>query len=581
MSGTFQGIRGAANGLASLDSSTLVPVAQLPVVPVAKGGTNSSTALANNSVMVSSGDAIVELGPATDGQLVVGSTAGAPVLATLTGTANQVNIANGAGSITLSLPQSIATTSTPTFAQATISNSPVNATDAANKAYVDTTSQGLDFKNSCVAYAGANIVLSGTQTIDGVALVAGNRVLVNGQTSNVDNGIYIVAAGAWTRSTDFAAGSEQGGAFTFIESGTLFANTQWVDTSTGVVGTAPTTFIQFGGAGTYSAGTGLNLTGTTFSLVPSTSTTLGGVIVPAAGGLLVDGSGNITVPTATAATKGIASPDNVTITSTGGVFTAATATTSALGVVKPDGSTVTITSGTISVPTATTSALGLVQPDGTTIGISGGTITAATGSASQLGILQVGSNITVASGVISLPQSVATAATPSFASINLTNNSNQVVLGTTNTTTVTMAALTASRTVTLPDANSNTVIPANAPTNQFVTGISNGGVIAFAQPTQNSVAVSVAAKSANYAMSATDNKIVVTTDGITVSLPPVASVPVGQEYMVQLYNVATGIVTPDAGDTGVTLNGLSSFNLAPNYGSVVVYTPDNLQWLVS
>ncbi len=64
----------------------------------------------------------------------------------------------------------------------------------------------------------------------------------------------------------------------------------------------------------------------------------------------------------------------------------------------------------------------------------------------------------------------------------LAANTNQIALGTTNTTTLTMASLTGSRTVTFPDANSNTVRPSSAGTNQFATGIASTGVISYAQP---------------------------------------------------------------------------------------------------
>ena len=53
-----------------------------------------------------------------------------------------------------------------------------------------------------VATTGA-ITLSGTQTIDGVAVAAGDRVLVKGQASSIENGIYDVSATAWTRAADF------------------------------------------------------------------------------------------------------------------------------------------------------------------------------------------------------------------------------------------------------------------------------------------------------------------------------------------------------------------------------------------
>lgn len=107
--------------------------------------------------------------------------------------------------------------------------------------------------------------------------------------------------------------------------------------------------------------------------------------------------------------------------------------------------------------------------------------------------LTVGNSIQVTAGTgvgatlvdvtIDTIQDIRTTASPSFASLALTNNTNQLVLGTTNTYTITMAALTASRTLTLPDANSVTVISSTAPANQFATGITTGGVITYAQPT--------------------------------------------------------------------------------------------------
>jgi phage-related tail fiber protein len=153
---------------------------------------------------------------------------------------------------------------------------PVNAQDAATKNYVDSTAQGLDTKASCVVATTANITLSGTQTIDGVAVVAGDRVLVKNQTSQPTNGIYVVAAGAWTRSTDMDAWSEFPGAYTFIEQGATQADTGWVCTVNGggTLGTTNVTWTQFSGAGTYAAGTGLTLSGTTFSIT-NTAVTAG------------------------------------------------------------------------------------------------------------------------------------------------------------------------------------------------------------------------------------------------------------------------------------------------------------------
>lgn len=86
------------------------------ILPVANGGTNSGTALNNNRLMVSSNGAIVEAAALTNGQLLIGSTGAAPVAATLAGTANQITVTPGAGSLVLALPQAIAVTSSPTFA---------------------------------------------------------------------------------------------------------------------------------------------------------------------------------------------------------------------------------------------------------------------------------------------------------------------------------------------------------------------------------------------------------------------------------------------------------------------------------
>jgi hypothetical protein len=153
---------------------------------------------------------------------------------------------------------------------------PISAQDAATKQYVDSVAQGLDPKASCVAATTANITLSGTQTIDGVAVVVGDRVLVKNQTLPQNNGIYVVAASTWSRSLDMDAWAEVPNAFTFIEDGTTQADTGWVTTASagGTLGTTPIPFVQFSGAGTYTAGTGLTLTGGEFSIT-NTSVTAG------------------------------------------------------------------------------------------------------------------------------------------------------------------------------------------------------------------------------------------------------------------------------------------------------------------
>ena len=146
---------------------------------------------------------------------------------------------------------------------------PVNAQDAATKNYVDSVAQGLDVKGSVRAATTANITLSGTQTIDGVVLSAGDRVLVKNQTTTAQNGIYVVAAGAWSRSIDTDTWNELVGAFTFVEQGSTQADTGWVCTSDpgGTIGTTAVAFQQFSSAGAYTAGNGLQLSANQFSVL--------------------------------------------------------------------------------------------------------------------------------------------------------------------------------------------------------------------------------------------------------------------------------------------------------------------------
>lgn len=196
---------------------------------------------------------------------------------------------------------------------------PVSATDAANKDYVDSIVNGTSWKAPAKVATTANITLSGLQTIDGYTTLSGDRVLVKNQTTATQNGIYSAVAGAWTRTTDADAGSEIAGSALFIQVGTTQANTQWINTnSTVIIGTTNIVYQQFGAAVTYSAGTGLLLTGTVFSNTGVLSAT------GTANQIAVSSStGNVTfsLPSSLSGISSIAGPISITANSSSTALT--------------------------------------------------------------------------------------------------------------------------------------------------------------------------------------------------------------------------------------------------------------------
>ena len=147
---------------------------------------------------------------------------------------------------------------------------PSDPQDVATKAYVDGIASGLDVKASVRAATTANITLSGEQTIDGVSVVAGDRVLVKNQTAGENNGIYVASASTWARASDADSNAEvTPNLFTFVEEGTANADSGWTLSNNGSItlGTTALTFSQFSGAGQITAGDGLTKTGNTINAV--------------------------------------------------------------------------------------------------------------------------------------------------------------------------------------------------------------------------------------------------------------------------------------------------------------------------
>ena len=172
------------------------------------------------------------------------------------------------------LDQMAAPTGSVSLNSQTITNlgAPVNASDAATKSFVESTAQGLDVKDSCVAATTANITISTAlnngDTLDGVTLSTNDRVLVKDQSTASENGIYVVGSSP-ARADDLAAGADAAGMFTFVEQGTVNADNGFVCTSnkgSAVVGTNNLAYAQFSGAGQITAGDGLDKSGNTLSV---------------------------------------------------------------------------------------------------------------------------------------------------------------------------------------------------------------------------------------------------------------------------------------------------------------------------
>ena len=216
-------------------------------------------------------------------------------------TIGTTNVALGATSLTLGGLTSVAVTQDPT-----------TALQLATKQYVDSVAQGLSTKAPVACATTANITLSGEQTIDGVT-TSSSRVLVKNQSTSSQNGIYVSASGAWTRSTDADTWTELVSAYTWVQQGTVNGDTGWVCTVDpgGTIGVTAVTWVQFSGAGTYTAGTGLTLTGTQFSITNTavtagaygSATQVGTFTVNAQGQLTL--AGNTTVTPAVGSITGL------------------------------------------------------------------------------------------------------------------------------------------------------------------------------------------------------------------------------------------------------------------------------------
>ena len=259
---------------------------------VTNGGTGVTTSTGSGSVVLSTSPTLVTpiLGAASATSLSLTNPLtvanGGTGLATVTGylkgagttisgvtaipNADLANSSVTIGSTTVALGATASTLAGLT--SVTVTQDPTSALQLATKQYVDAVAQGLNAKTACLWTTTGNITLSGLGTqANGEwtgTLNAGDRILVKNETLSQNNGIYAAAAGSWTRTADASTWNQLVSAFVFVEQGAIYGDTGWVCTVDpgGTLGTTPVTWAQFSGAGTYTAGTGLTLTGTQFSI---------------------------------------------------------------------------------------------------------------------------------------------------------------------------------------------------------------------------------------------------------------------------------------------------------------------------
>jgi hypothetical protein len=321
---------------------------------------------------------------------------------------------------------------------------PTNSTDAATKQYVDDVAQGLHTHDSCnaatqttlasisggtVTYnngtsgVGATLTTTGSYTtIDGVTLSNGMRILVKNEANAAHNGIYDrTSTTVLTRSTDFDTPTEMaGGDFTFVTAGTLYDNTGWVmpDPVT-TVGTTNVNWVQFSGAGTYTAGTGLTLTGSQFSVNASQSQ------ITSVGTLTgLNSSGTITAPAFTANT-GIFTGNGSALTA----LNASNVSSGTLAQARLANASVTLGSTALTLGSTVTTVAGLSSVTSTTFvgSLSGAATTAGTvTTAAQPNITSTGTLTTLAvsgtTGVVSTDSSGTGSTTKIIRAVNGTQD---------------------------------------------------------------------------------------------------------------------------------------------------------------
>jgi hypothetical protein len=359
LGGTLSGIANAAltNSSITINGSS-----------VSLGGSITVTATATNALTIGTGLSGTSYNGSSAVTIAIDST-----VATLTGSQTLTNKSISGSTNTLTnIPNSALTNSSLTIGttsislggtsltlggltSVTVTQDPTSALQLATKQYVDTVAQGLNVKAAVAWGTTANITLSGLATQAGgewtATLTAGDRILVKNQSTSANNGIYLANASTWTRAPDADTWNELVSAFVFVQQGATLGDTGWVCTVDpgGTLGVTAVTWVQFSGAGTYTAGTGLTLTGTQFSIT-NTAVTAGAYgSATQVGTFTVNAQGQLTLAGNTTVTPAVGS-----ITGLGtGVATALAVNTGSTGAFAVMGSAASFTTVASTVATGT------------------------------------------------------------------------------------------------------------------------------------------------------------------------------------------------------------------------------------
>jgi len=483
------------------------------------------------------------------------------------------------------------TPSSAAFTTATVSTAPVNGNDVVNKTYLDYFATGLSWKQPVLCATTANISLTGLQTLDGVTVVASDRVLVKNQSTASQNGIYLASATAWSRAPDADVWTDLISALVFVESGSTLSGSAWYCSAQpgGTIGTTAINWSNFSVAATYTAGTGLTLssyqfsitnTGVTAAAYGSASKTLTAT-VNAQGQLTVLAASDIAIANTQVSGLGTMSTQNAnSITVTGGSINGTTigGTTAAA-----------VTGTTITANTQFTGAGTGLTGTATSLSIGGsaGTATTATNlaggaagsvpyqsSAGATTFLAAGSNgqyLTLSSGLpawASLPTSVS-----SFSA-----GSTGLTPSTATTGAVTLAG-------TLAVANGGTGVTASSGANSVVLRDANGNT-SINSVAEGFVNVAAAGTTTTLTASSAPNYCVTGSGGQTYQLPDATTLTAGSNYFFNNNQTSgTIVVKNNSGTTIATIQSGGYVEIlllvaSPAAGSwdVHAYAPANVSW---